>query len=381
MSDNNLLKNIFLQAKRASKILDIPLTQSKNLIAQSIYQCHDFSDLCSKLDNYSLKATVYPFCKLNLQSDENSKSHILKNIDTLAEQFSRYLAGPLSQYSLLDLIWKIFGFKNHAQLEDAFPHFSLENWQPYTLVYKDSVSVLYHDFKINSVPFRLLLTRVVNAEMFTNNTQNELLILENELSKFKYTPILWHDWSSWQNTVFSYFNTRDLSQARHGKLFDKLVEPKTKSQKEFEQKVYESMQILADEFVGTSIRNCDFDREFLYIVGFPVSERAELKNYTEFYLTESHINNGKCLLGIGDNILALELFEVDSEGKYTGDAESYYTELSDVLQKFEGATRQHVLINSRRYEAYLRLTTNAEYVLNKNSAITLVDNFGVEHCE
>ncbi|WP_299073711.1 hypothetical protein [uncultured Paraglaciecola sp.] len=378
---NNLTKNIYLQAKRTSKILDIPLTQAKKLIAQSIYQCHDFNDLCNKLDSYSLKASVYPYCKLHPNSDEDSKNHILNNIDILTERLSKYLTAPLCQYSLLDLIWKIFGFHNKARLDQVFPHFPMENWRPYEPVSKDKVSVLYNDFKINNVSFRMLLTKLVCADMFINNTQNELTVLKDELSKFQHAPILWHDFNEWEAKVFSYFNSFGLSEDSRDKMFGKLVEPVTKTQKKFQDTLYKFMQVLTDEFVGTSIRNCDFDQEFLYVVGFPVSERAEMKSCAEFYLTESHINNGKCLFSIGDNIIALELFEVDSEGKYTGDAESYYTELSDVLQKFEGATRQHILINSRRYEAYLRLTTNAEYVLNKNSAITLVDNFGVEHCE
>lgn len=375
MSDNNLLNNIFLQAKRTSKILDVPLTKAKDLIARSIYECHDFPDLCSKLKNNGLKASVYQYCKLHPKSAE-SKSYIEKNIQVLAERFSRYLAAPFNQMPLLDLIWKIFGFKNQVSLEQVLPHIMLDNWQPYSPVSKDVDSVIYCDIKINNVAFKVLAAKIVTAYMFADSSLNELLVLKNELSRYKFAPILWSTRLSWENEIDAYFGAIRRRGTARDSFFDRLVLPKTIHQKVFQDTLYEAMIVLSQEFAGTNIRYCNFEREAYFVVGFPIFSETASKECSDFYLSRSDIRNGKCLLCFGENILALELFEVNENGDYIGDAEHYYQTLSFSLQLFEGATKEYVMIEGKHYEAYIRSCTDAEYALYKNPAIALADDFG-----
>lgn len=373
MSDNNLLKNIFLQAKRTSKILDVPLTKSKNLIARSIYECHDYHDLCNKLKSNSLKSSVYQYCKLHPKSDE-SKSYIQKNIDVLAERFSRYLTIPLTQLPLLDLVWKIFGFQNQVSLAQVLPHFRLDNWQPYSPVAKEIDSVIYCDFRINNVAFKMLATRIVTAHMFADNSLNELLALKNEFSRYHFAPILWSNRLTWENEIDAYFRSIRRLDAVRDSFFNRLISPKTIHQKAFQDMLYEAMAAISQEFVGTSIRYCDFDREVFYVVGFPMFGEPESKKCSDIYLTGSDIRNGKCLLSIGENILALELFEVNENGDFIGEADHYYQTLSHSLQQFEEAIRAYLMIDGKHYVPYIRPCTYAEYALYRNTAIALADD-------
>lgn len=374
MSDNNLLNNIFLQAKRTSKILDVPLTKAKDLIARSIYECHDFRDLCSKLKNNGLKASVYQYCKLHPKSAE-SKSHIEKNIQVLAERFSRYLTAPLTQIPLLDLVWKIFGFQNQVSLEQVLPSILLDDWKPYSPVSKDVESVIYCDIRINNVAFKVLAAKIVTAYMFADSSLNELLALKHELSRYKFAPIMWSTRLSWENEIDAYFGAIRRRGTARDSFFDRLVLPKSIHQKVFQDTLYESMIALSQEFAGTNIRYCNFERETYYAVGFPIFPQTASKQCSDFYLSCGDIRNGKCLLCLGENILALELFEVNEYGDYVGDAEHYYQTLSFNLQLFEDATKEYVMIGGKNYEAYIRSCTDAEYVLYKNQAIALADDF------
>lgn len=374
MADHNLLQNIFLQAKRTSKILDVSLTKAKDLIARSIYECHDYQDLCSKLKSNNLKASVYQYCKLHPKSAE-SKSYVEKNIQALAERFSRYLTAPFNQLSLLDLIWRIFGFQNQVCLEQVLPSILLDNWQPYSPVSKDVDSVIYCDIKINNVAFKVLAAKIVTAYMFADSSLNELLVLKNELSRYKLAPILWGTRLAWENEIDAYFRAiRRRGEARDS-FFDRLVLPKTIHQKVFQDTLYEAMIALSQEFVGTNILYCNFEREAYFVVGFPIFSQTASKECSDFYLSDSDIRNGKCLLCLGENILALELFEVNSAGDYIGDTERYYEALSFSLQLFEDATKEYVVIGGKHYEAYIRSCTDAEYTLYKNPAIALADDF------
>ncbi|WP_233080256.1 hypothetical protein [Rheinheimera soli] len=374
MSDNNLLKNIFLQAKRTSKILDVPLTKAKDLIARSIYECHDFRDLSSKLKNNGLKASVYQYCKLHPKSAE-SKSHVQNNIQLLAERFSRYLTAPLTQMPLLDLVWKIFGFQNQVSLEQILPSILLDDWKPYSPVSKDVDSVIYCDIRINNIAFKVLAAKIVTAYMFADSSLNELLALKHELSRYKFAPIMWSTRLSWENEIEAYFGAIRRRGTARDSFFDRLVLPKTIHQKVFQDTLYEAMIALSQEFAGTNIRYCNFGRETYFAVGFPIFAQTASKQCSDFYLSCGDIRNGKCLLCLGDNILALELFEVNADGDFIGDAEHYYQTLSFSLQLFEDATKEYVMIDGKHYEAYIRSCTDAEYALYKNPAIALADNF------
>lgn len=374
MPNNNSTKNIFLQAKRASKLLDIPLTKAKDLIANSIYQCHNYEDLLNKLANNSLKASVYPFCKVHPNSGIDAQSHIEKNLDTIAKRFKKFLNVSVEKIPLFTLIWRIFGLQNQSSINQVFPHISLENWQLYPPLSSEENPTSYYDIKINNVPFRILATRIITSCMFTDNSLNELLTLKSEFSKFKFPPIMWSDWKHWQDKALLSFNSIGLGNGPQQPIFEKLAEPKCDFQKTFQDRLYESISALSEEFVGTNIRYCEFDQHMFYIIGFPINNESSTLDYLDIYLTNEHVKNGKCLFNFEDNLLALELFEINNEGEFVGDYDDYYKALSCSLQEFEEAMRKIIVIDGKQYEAYMRPCTLAEYAIYKTTAITLIDD-------
>lgn len=169
MSSNIFLKNIFFQARRASKELNIPLTCSKDIIAKSIYQCHDFNDLCNKFANNSLKASVYPYCQIHPNSRVDAKRYIEKNIATITNRLSKLIFDQNKKVLIKDLVWKIFGFSYNHSICENIPCVEINNWNAYRPVSNDTNTVMYLDCKINNVPFKVLATQIVTARTFVKS--------------------------------------------------------------------------------------------------------------------------------------------------------------------------------------------------------------------
>ena len=371
MSNNNLDKNIFFQAKRASKLLDVSLTKAKDLIANCIYQCHNYEDLLNKLASNSLKASVYPYCKVHPKAGIETQRYIEKNIDSLTQRFKRLLRVPVTEIPLHNLVWKIFGVNNKASLNQVHPHLSLDNWKLYPPLSPEENPVSYCDIKINNVTFKILATRIITPCMFSDNSLNEVLTLKDEFSKYRFPPLMWTDWKHWQDEALIFYNSLGREKSPRMPNFDKFSEPKNNVQKIFQDRLYESMATLFYEFVGTNIQYCELERYMFYIIGFPIENEIEVVDCPDFYLTNEHIQNGKCLFNFEDNLLALELFEINKEGEFVGDDDDYYKALSSSLKQFEEAMTKNIVIDSKQYEAYMRPCSLAEYAIYQKSAIIL----------
>lgn len=180
---------------------------------------------------------------------------------------------------------------------------------------------------------------------------------------------MWTDIKCWRHEVHQYVNASSTQSILCESNFDKIAKPKNLHQMAFQHTLYEAITAISEEFFDTDIRYSDVATEMFYIIGFSMFDEPKSEKYHEFYLTDNDIKNGKCIFIFGDNILCLDLFEVNQDDDYIGHSDKYYKAMTYSLQQFEEAMQKHIVINNKRYEAYMRQCTHAEYILYRNSAI------------
>lgn len=361
MSDNNLSKNIFLQSKRASKLLDLPLSKSKDLIAKAIYQSHDWEDLNKKLKSNSLKSTVFPFAKIHPNSDKKLICFLENNIGNLLERFSKFLLTPVSPLPLLDLIWKIFGFSKRGNLSQCEPHIILNKWRQVADICDQHDTVIYSTCKINNVTYKVVLARAVSACSFANNTVNEVRELKEEFSKAKLAPLMWAGFDNWQHAVDVYFKSVDSSPDAFQAAFKPVFSQRNRIQKKFEDQFSACLEIVLDENLMSPLELIEANECMYYAIGYPINDSTEKVPAGELYLTDDHIINGKCVIGLADNILCIELIELNERFERVDTQDEYYSSLSDAMREFEDSIYSPIIIAGKHFEAYIRPCTAIEY--------------------
>lgn len=372
MSESKLSKNIFLQAKRASKLLDCSLTKAKNFIAQAIYQCHDYDDLCSKLESNSLKSIVYPFCHLHPHSSRNSINYLKNNVELLCERFQHFLHKPSSPIPLTNLIWSIFGLSPQRAPLQILPEIFAREWQPCSDLKDPASGIFEYKIRINDVQFRLLAISIVVTDMFIDNTLREHVQLRDEFSKFRFAPIYWKPWINWQDEADIFFNSIGSSPAPRKSSFNRSAEPDSPAQQALQDIVFEALSAIDDEFGCSKIKKSDFNGKAFYFLGF--STHGTEEKLETFYISENNIINQKCIIKIIDNIVIAELFEVNDSGEYIGDTHEYYERITGVLQKFFDASRNIVVIAGKKYEIYIRSCTDLEFERYCNSHVSVLSD-------
>lgn len=357
MCANNLSKNIFLQCKRASKLLDLPLSKAKDLISIVVYQCHNFEDLSQKLSKNGLKPSVFPFCKIHPKSDEKLFLYLESKMDCLSERFSEFLITSVNPQPLYHLIWKIFGIEPSSVLAQNQVSISLKRWLDDTYLAGEQHTVVFTYCKINDVPFKIVATKVVTPNMFSCNTLSEIRQLSEEFSAFKFYPILWKNWHDWQTATDVYFNSVNMNPTAFERIFSKLITEKNGLEESYEAMLFDCLKVVSEENVGTSLRCVSFDEDSYYVVGYPVADIPNSEECEELYLSSSHIKNGKCLIALDDNLVCLDLF--DTKDKPV--SSDYGHLLPDAMSEFEDQAIKYIVIDGISYEAYLRPATEAEF--------------------
>ncbi len=372
MSESNLSKNIFLQAKRASKLLDCSLTKAKNFIAQAIYQCHDYDDLCNKLESNSLKSIVYPFCHLNPHSSRNSINYLKNNVEFLCERFQNFVHKQSSPIPLTNLIWSIFGLPPQRTQLQILPEIFASKWQPCSDLKEPARGIFEYKIKINDVQFKLLAVSIVVTDMFIDNTLREHVQLRDEFSKFRFAPIYWKPWINWQDEADVFFNSIGSSPASKKSSFNRSAEPNSPAQQVLQDIVFEALSAIDDEFGCSKIKKSDFNGDAFYFLGFSTHDtEEELEN---FYISENNITNQKFIIKIIDDIVIAELFEVNDSGEYIGESLEYYERITGVFQKFIAASRNVLTIAGKKYEIYIRSCTDLEFERYCNSYVSVLSD-------
>lgn len=370
MSKVNFYKNIFLQAKRTSKVFDISLTKAKNLLASAVYQCHDFDDLISKFESNSLKTAVYLYCQLEPKARDEVKAFLKQNFETLSERFSKHLFLPHSQVALIKAIYRIFGLDVQDLVSAVDTNFVFEEWKIYPDIKGNKDAVFFKDFLLNDTPYRIIAINVVTADSFQNHSAWEIETLRDELAKYRFAPVMWRDWSNWENEATTFFNTIGFGSAPHGESFNMLTQPRNGQQEEFQLILSNLLSSVAKENIVGEMRTVQIGSNYYYVFGYPISRQKITDSYISFYLNSEHIVNEKCFFGIGSGLICLEIFEQNEEGLCISDNIEYFAEFSGVFDSFRDVEFQTITIGGKRYEAFFRPSMSIEYERLFTSSLT-----------
>lgn len=372
MSKISYSKNIYLQAKRASKVLDVPLTKAKDVVAKSIYHCHDFQDLERKFEQNSLKSSVYPFCQISPSDDKASLEYLKSNIEVIGKRLSKLLVKPISYMALTKAILRIFGFKNEGEPLRPPLYFEHNEWRVASNLDENETSVYFKDFYINDVPFRLLAINVITECSFDENSLIELRELHSELIKFPFAPIKWRDCEHWQQSADIYLKKTQSGSNSDVNAFGKVRLPMNAQQAEFQKNVYELLETVEAEYRVDKVRVQQISSLEFYFIGYPIDGSKISSATKSFYLTEEHIFNNKCIFAIGDGVICLELFEHNNDGEYIGEDLDYYQDVSAKFQQFYDVEPGLIIIEGKQYSAFLRSCIGVEFERYYNMPLVLI---------
>lgn len=373
MSKVSYSKNIYLQAKRASKVLDVPLTKAKDVVAKSIYHCHDFQDLERKFEQNSLKSSVYPFCQIFPSDDKASLEYLKSNIEVIGKRLSKLLVKPISYMALTRAILRIFGFKNEGEPLRPSLFFEHNDWSVASHLDENETSIYFKDFYINDVPFRLLAINVITECSFDENSLIEIKKLHSELTKFQFAPIKWRDCEHWQQSADVYLSSRHSGSNSDWNAFGKVSLPMNAQQAEFQKNVYELLEIVETEYRVDKVKVQQISSLEFYFIGYPIDGNEISSPNTSFYLTEEHIFNNKCIFAIGNGVICLELFEHDCDGEYIGEDPDYYHAVSSKLHQFYDVKPDLVVIEGKQYSVFLRSCMRIEFERYHDMPLVLIE--------
>lgn len=371
MSKINFSKNIYLQAKRTSKVFDISLTKAKDLLACAVYRCHNFDDLISKFESNSLKKAVYGYCQIEPNASDDVKAFFQKNVDTLSCQFSKYLTAPYSHVALIRAIYRIFGFEVQDVVLAVESSFVFNEWKVYPEIKGNKHTVFFKDLMVNDIPYRIIAVSVVTPDLFQNHSAFEVQTLRDELSKYRYAPIMWRDWNDWEDEANNFFNTIGIGSAPHGEAFNKLVQPKNAQQEEFQFQLSNLISSVAKEQVVGEMMPVQIGNYYYYVFGYPISQDSLTESTMNFYLSNDHILNERCVFGLGSGLICFELFEQSAEGSCISDNIEYFAEFSGVFDCLKNVEFQPITIGGKIYEAFFRPCMTIEYERLYSSSLTL----------
>ncbi len=183
-----------LQAKFLANSLNLPQQLGKDLLARAIYctQNYDylsellFQEICDTkifgtFQHHWLKYLLICECQDDLLIDDLHKS-----IEFMAKRLETMIVINISKIRLISILYELFGLGDEAKYIITAPEYFTLEWKPCFKTLSDNQSVLYCDFKINNISYRLIATKLLVEEFILKNFDNSLvqsLKQKNEVSE------------------------------------------------------------------------------------------------------------------------------------------------------------------------------------------------------
>jgi hypothetical protein len=181
ITSNQLIYKLQLQSKRLTKSLNLPSKFGEELLARAIYNFSNFKDVCEHIelntieDNYQLI-----FSKENakyLMINEIEDAFLIEELDEEVENMTTRLESMtminISKNDLISILYELFGLEDESKYVVNPRYLQLE-WQSNFQTLKDKNSVLFCDFEINKIPFRMLATKINFDDISVDNVKNSI---------------------------------------------------------------------------------------------------------------------------------------------------------------------------------------------------------------
>lgn len=167
MSVEQTQNTVFLQARRASRLLHASLPDAKNFIAQALYLCDDYQDLLRKIKHKKIDSSVFPYSQIDAETSEGSADYLRSTIDNVMSRVEKYLTKPHTVFQVRAVVFAIFDVFDTQYPDDGINIQKVELWYRLSVGEGDySGAVKMCECMVNSVPFQLYFNKVVFAESF-----------------------------------------------------------------------------------------------------------------------------------------------------------------------------------------------------------------------
>lgn len=183
-----------LQSKFIANSLNLPQALGKDLLARAIYCTQNYDSLNELLFEQVCDAKIHgtfqhhwlKFLLICECEDELLIDDLHKSIEFMAKRLESMVVINISKIRLISILYELFGLGDEAKYIVVAPdEFNLE-WKPCFKTLNNSQAVLYCDFKINHIVYRLIATKVLPNEFKLSNFYKSLdqnLKQSNESSK------------------------------------------------------------------------------------------------------------------------------------------------------------------------------------------------------
>ena len=172
-----------LQSKFLANSLNLPQAHGKDLLARAIYCTPNydsltellFQEMCGAkifgtIQHHWLKYLLICECEDELLIDDLHKS-----IEFMAKRLEGMVVINVNKIRLISILYELFGLGDESKYIIAAPQeFSLE-WKPYFKTLNNNEAILYSDFKINQIAYRLIATTFYPKNFRENNFDESLI--------------------------------------------------------------------------------------------------------------------------------------------------------------------------------------------------------------
>ncbi len=181
ITSDTLLLKLKLQSQLLAKSLNLPSSFGYDLLASSIYQHHDFEELCDSVAEFEYalsfeslseyqKLKYLLICEIE---DQKLIDDLHIEIEKMAIRLESKTVINISKLDLISNLYKLFGLENESRYIIDVEDIKL-NWQSCFDSLQDQQAVLSCDFLINEIPFRLIATKVQFDEYSVDNIKHSL---------------------------------------------------------------------------------------------------------------------------------------------------------------------------------------------------------------
>ena len=200
------LENALLQAKRLGRLLDLPLTSAKKILARGPYRCDGWKDLESRLTNGTAdrRTTLLSL----VSSDPDAVSFLSSHLDDIVKSISQAVLTSSNRLRLREIVYEVFtGQRGSMSLADVFPSLPALLWEPANLG-PDPYAVMFAAMSVNGIDFRLVATRIYAPAHFRFDSQVSVApdVAEPYGSKLR---IMWSNPQVWRDAAQAYLSASD----------------------------------------------------------------------------------------------------------------------------------------------------------------------------
>ena len=175
-SKSQLLYKLKLQSIFLAKSLNLPKSFGEERLARSIYNISNFDELCKELllsndediHTLLLEHQNLKYLLINEIDDVSLVENLHQEIEKMATRLESVTIINFTKIHLISILYKVFGLDNESKYIVSEENIKLY-WQPCFNSLENKEFVIFSDFRINEIPFRLLATKTQLDELSLNH--------------------------------------------------------------------------------------------------------------------------------------------------------------------------------------------------------------------